>query len=44
MLPILRIVPVGGVLLAIMILALALDPPGGSHPALPAAMLPARAR
>jgi hypothetical protein len=42
MLPILRIVPVGGVLLAIMILALALDPPGGSHPALPAAMLPAR--
>jgi hypothetical protein len=42
MLPILRIVPVGGVLLAIMILVLALDPPGGSHPSLPPAVMPAR--
>jgi len=42
MLPILRIIPVGCVFLAIMILVLALDPPGRSHPTLPAAMLPAR--
>ncbi len=34
MLPILRIIPVGGVLLAIMILVLALNPPGGSHSSL----------
>ena len=34
MLPILRIVPVGGVFLAIMIVVLALEPPGGPHPAL----------
>jgi hypothetical protein len=31
MLPILRILPVGGVLLAIMLLVLALNPPDGSH-------------
>jgi hypothetical protein len=31
MLPILRIVPVGGVLLAIVILVLAFNPPGGTH-------------
>jgi len=31
MLPILRIIPVGGVLLAIMLLVLALSPPDGSH-------------
>jgi hypothetical protein len=42
MLPILRLIPVGGVLLAIMILVLALSPPGGLHPVLPAANLPAR--
>ncbi len=42
MLPILRIIPVGGVLLAIMILALALEPPGGSHTALTPAVMPAR--
>jgi hypothetical protein len=42
MLPILRIIPVGGVFLAIMILVLALDPPGGLHRALPSGLLPAR--
>jgi hypothetical protein len=42
MLPILRILPVGGVLLAIMILVLALSPPGGLHPVLPPTNLPAR--
>ena len=42
MLPILRILPVGGVSLAILILILALDPPGQLHSALPAAMLSAR--
>ena len=42
MLPILRILPVGGVLLAIMILALALNPPGGSHPSMTPAVMPAR--
>jgi hypothetical protein len=35
MLPILRILPVGGVLLAILILLLALTPPGGARRALP---------
>jgi hypothetical protein len=40
MLPILRIIPVGGVLLAIMILILALSPPGGMNSALsPLALL-----
>ncbi len=40
MLPILRIIPVGGVLLAIMILVLALSPPGGMNSALtPLALL-----
>jgi hypothetical protein len=40
MLPILRIIPVGGVLLAIMILVLALSPPGGMNSALtPVALL-----
>jgi hypothetical protein len=42
MLPILRIIPVGGVLLAIMILVLALSPPGGLHPASTATTLAAR--
>ena len=42
MLPILRILPVGGVLLAIMILVLALNPPGGSHPSLTPNVAPAR--
>lgn len=42
MLPILRILPVGGVLLAIMILVLAVNPPGGSHPSLPPAVMAAR--
>ena len=42
MLPFLRIIPVGGVLLAIMILALALEPPGGSHTALTPPVMPAR--
>jgi hypothetical protein len=42
MLPILRILPVGGVLLAILILALALNPPGGSHPSMVPAVMPAR--
>lgn len=42
MLPILRILPVGGVFLAIMILVLALDPPGGSRPSLTPAVMPAR--
>jgi hypothetical protein len=40
MLPILRIIPVGGVLLAIMILVLSLSPPSGMNPGLmPAASL-----
>jgi hypothetical protein len=40
MLPILRIIPVGGVLLAIMILVLSLSPPSGLNPGLmPAASL-----
>ena len=42
MLPILRIIPVGGVLLAIVILVLALSPPDGSRSSLTAAMAPAR--
>ena len=42
MLPILRILPVGGVLLAILILILALSPPDGSRSSLSAAIAPAR--
>jgi hypothetical protein len=42
MLPILRILPVGGVLLAIFILVLALSPPDGSRAPLDTAMGPAR--
>ena len=42
MLPILRILPVGGVLLAILILVLALSPPDGSRSSLTAAVVPAR--
>ena len=42
MLPILRIIPVGGVLLAIAILILALHPPVGPHAHVTAAMTPAR--
>ena len=42
MLPILRILPVGGVLLAIFILVLALSPPDGSRAPLNSAMAPAR--
>ena len=42
MLPFFRIIPVGGVLLAVMIVVLALGPPGGSHAALTSAVMPAR--
>src|SRR5690242_4482107 len=42
MLPILRILPVGGVILAIVILVLALSPPDGSRSSMTAAMAPAR--
>jgi hypothetical protein len=42
MLPILRILPVGGVILAIVILVLALSPPDGSRSSLTAAIAPAR--
>jgi len=42
MLPFLRILPVGGVLLAILILVLALSPPDGSRSPLTAAIAPAR--
>jgi hypothetical protein len=42
MLPILRILPVGGVLLAILILVLALSPPDGSRATLSSAIAPAR--
>ncbi|HEY6025179.1 MAG TPA: hypothetical protein VIV34_13490 [Pseudolabrys sp.] len=42
MLPILRILPVGGVLLAILILVLALSPPDGSRSSLTATIAPAR--
>lgn len=42
MLPILRVLPVGGVLLAIMLLVLALNPPAGTHVQLTASVLPMR--
>ena len=42
MLPILRTISVGGVLLAITILALALSPPGGSHMQFTSVSAPAR--
>ena len=42
MLPILRILPVGGVLLAILILVLALSPPDGSRAPLSSAMATGR--
>jgi len=42
MLPILRIIPVGGVLLAIAILVLALNAPGGPHAHFTSAMAPPR--
>src|SRR5262245_10816751 len=42
MLPILRVLPVGGVLLAILILVLALTPPDGSRGPLPSPGVPAR--
>jgi hypothetical protein len=42
MLPLLRILPVGGVLLAIVIVLLALNPPGGADSAMPSASAPAR--
>ena len=42
MLPILRILPVGGLLLAILILVLALSPPDGSRAPLTSAMVPSR--
>jgi hypothetical protein len=42
MLPILRVLPVGGVLLAMMLLALALSPPDGSHAQLRANVAPMR--
>jgi hypothetical protein len=42
MLPILRIIPVGGVFLAIMILVLALSPPDGSHPRRVSGVMPSR--
>ena len=42
MLPILRILPVGGVLLAILVLVLALSPPDASRSPLAAAIAPAR--
>ena len=42
MLPILRVIPVGGVLLAITILLLALNPPGDPRTHLTGAMAPAR--
>jgi hypothetical protein len=42
MLPILRIIPVGGVLLAIAILGLALKPPVGPHARLTGVMMPAQ--
>jgi len=41
MLPILRVIPVGGVLLAIAILILALNPPGGPRHHLPGVLAPA---
>lgn len=42
MLPILRILPVGGVILAIVILVLALSPPDGSRSSMTATIAPAR--
>ncbi|MGB8036891.1 MAG: hypothetical protein WCF39_02370 [Pseudolabrys sp.] len=42
MLPILRILPVGGLLLAILILVLALSPPDGSRAPLASAIVPSR--
>ena len=42
MLPILRILPVGGLLLAILILVLALSPPDGSRAPLSSAIVPSR--
>jgi len=42
MLPILRLIPVGGVTLAIVILLLALTAPGSAPPTLPRPMMPAR--
>jgi hypothetical protein len=42
MLPILRIIPLGGVILAIVILVLALSPPDGSRSSLTAKIAPAR--
>jgi hypothetical protein len=42
MLPVLRILPVGGVLLAILVLVLALSPPDASRSPLAAAIAPAR--
>jgi hypothetical protein len=42
MLPILRILPVGGLLLAILILVLALSPPDGSRVPLSSAIVPSR--
>lgn len=42
MLPILRLIPVGGVSLAILLLILALKAPGESHRPLPASLVPAR--
>jgi hypothetical protein len=42
MLPILRILPVGGVILALVILVLALSPPDGSRSSVTAAIAPAR--
>ena len=42
MLPFFRIIPVGGVLLAIMIVVLGLEPPGGSHVVLTPAEMPVR--
>ena len=42
MLPILRVLPVGGVLLAILILVLALTPPDGSRGPLSSPGVPAR--
>ena len=42
MLPILRILPVGGVLLAIMLLVLALNPPDGLHTRLAPSVAPTR--
>ena len=42
MLPFFRIIPVGGVLLSIMIVVLALEPPGGSHAARTPTEMPVR--